>query len=156
FLLYAQRGWPRRRALALLAFGLLTAALSTPPSTAAIGQGKMHSPELFAVARLEQSFNGVAGTTSSTIFLILAAGVALVTVVALVRPRIATVVALGFAAAFMCALSVGAYSFDSKNTRSVRDAFSGSDPSWVDNLHAGPVRMVLTPNGISADPLEQM
>jgi hypothetical protein len=156
FLLYAQRGWPRRRALALLALGLVTAALTTPLTTAAIGEGKVHSPELFAVARFEQSFKGVAGTTSSAILLVLLAGTVLVTVAAFVRPRLATIAALAFAAAFMCALSVGAYAYDATNTTSVREAFSGGNPSWVDDVHAGKVEMVLTPGGISADPLEQM
>ncbi len=156
FLLYAQRGWPRRRALALLGLGLVTAALTTPLTTAAIAQGKVHSPELFAVARFEQSFKNVAGTTSLAIFLAVLAGVVLVTLLAFTRPKLATATALGFAAVFMGVLSIGAYAFDASNTTSVRQAFAGTNPSWIDDLHLGSVRMVLTPGGIMTDPLEQM
>jgi hypothetical protein len=136
--------------------GLLTAALTTPLTTAAIGLGKIHAPELFAVGRIEQSLNGNAGKTSSLIFLVILAGAVLVTVAAWARPKLATIIALTFAVACMGVLSVGAYSFDSTNTKSVRQAFAGSNPSWVDDLHLGPVRMVLTPNGLMADALEQM
>ncbi len=156
FFLYAARGWEHRRAFSLLALGLLTAALTTPLTTAAYGHGKVHSPELFAVARIEQAFNGVAGRTSSAIFLVLSGGVAVVTATAWLRPRLATAAAFVFAAACMGVLSVGAYAFDAANTRAVRQAFAGSDPSWIDNLHLGLVHMVLTPNDLTADPLEQM
>jgi hypothetical protein len=156
FLMYARQGWPRRRVFAVLGLALLTAAVTTPLTTVAFGQGKMHAPELFAVARIEQTFKGVAGTTSSAIFLVLLVGVALVTAAAWVKPKVATIVAIAFAGAFMTVLSVGAYAFDATNTSSVRDAFAGSDPSWVDNLHVGRVHMVITPNGVQADALEQM
>jgi hypothetical protein len=156
FLLYAQRGWPRRRILGLLSLGLLTTALTTPLTTAALGHGKVHSPELFAVGRMLQSFNGEAGKTSSAIVLTLFAGIALVTLAAWARPKLATVVALTFALSCMAVLSVAAYAFDSSNTKLVRQTFAGSNPSWVDELHLGPVHMVLTPNGLTADPLEQM
>ena len=156
FFLYAQRGWERRRVLTLAGLGLVAAALTTPLTTAAYGQGKIHAPELFAVARIEQAFHGVAGTTSSAFLLVLAGGIALVTACASVRPRLATVVAAAFAASFMAVLSVGAYAFDATNTREVRAAFAGPDPSWIDNLHLGMVSMVVTPNGLMTDPLEQM
>jgi 4-amino-4-deoxy-L-arabinose transferase-like glycosyltransferase len=156
FLLYAQRGWPRRRAVALLTLGLLTAALTTPLTTAAIGQGKIHAPELFAVGQIEQSFNNNAGKTSSLFFIALLVGAVLTTGAAWARPKVATIVALTFAVACMCVLSVAAYGFDSTNTKSVRAAFAGSNPSWVDELHLGPVQMVITPNGLMTDSLEQM
>ncbi len=156
FLLYAQRGWPRRRILGLVSLGLLTAALTTPLSSAAIGQGKMHAPELFAVARLQQAYNGLAGKTSDAIFLALLVGIVLVTVAAWARPKLGTIVAIVFAAAYMCALSVGAYAYDSANTHTVRAAFVGGNPSWVDELHVGKARLVMTPNGLMADELEQL
>jgi hypothetical protein len=56
----------------------------------------------------------------------------------------------------MLTISVAAYAFDSTNTRSVRELFSGSSPSWVDDLHVGKTRMLLTPNGLMTDALEQM
>jgi hypothetical protein len=156
FLLYAQRGWPRRRILALLSLGLLTATLTTPLTTTAFGHGKVHSPELFAVGRIEQSFGGDAGKTSLALFLALLIGMALVTGFAWARPKVATIAALAVAAGCMGGLSIAAYAFDATNTQSVRQAFSGSNPSWVDKLHPGPVHMILTPNGLMADALEQM
>jgi multisubunit Na+/H+ antiporter MnhG subunit len=156
FLLYAQRGWPRRRILGLVSLGLLTVALTTPLTSAAIGQGKVHSPELFAVARIQQAYNGLAGKTSDALFLGLFVGIVLVSAAAWARPKVATIVALVFAAGFMCVLSVGAYAFDSANTRLVRQTFVGSNPSWVDELHLGPVRMVLAPGGPMTDALEQL
>src|SRR5262249_40192734 len=144
FLLYAQRGWPRRRVLAGLAVLLLGATLISPLTTVAYGHGKVHAPELFAVARIEEAFNGEAGRTSSTIVLALFALTAATVVVAWLRPRLATGVALAGAVSFMGAVSVAAYSFDSSNTRAVRDMFAGSDPSWVDEAHAGKAQLLLT------------
>jgi hypothetical protein len=134
----------------------LTATLTTPLTTVAEGLGKIHSPELFAVGRIEESFAGQAGTVSSTIFIALFAGVVLVTAAAWARPKVATIAALALAAGCMGVVSLGAYAFDSTNTKSVRQAFSGSNPSWVDDLHLGRVHLVLTPNGLSTDALEQM
>jgi hypothetical protein len=156
FLLYADRGWARRRILGLVSLGLLTVALTTPLTSAAIGQGKIHAPELFAVARIQQAYNGLAGKTSDALFLGLLVGIVVVTLAAWARPKIATIVALAFAAAYMCVLSVGAYSFDSANTRNVRDTFVGNNPSWVDDLHLSNVRLVLTPQTPMTDALEQL
>lgn len=155
-LLYAQRGWPRRRILGLVSLGLLTVALTTPLTSAAIGQGKVHAPELFAVARIQQAYNGLAGKTSDALFLALLVGIVLVTVAAWARPKVATIVALAFAAAYMGMLSVGAYAFDSANTHAVRETFVGSNPSWVDELKLGKARLVMTPNGLMTDALEQL
>jgi hypothetical protein len=155
FLLYAQRGWPRRRVFAVLTLGLLTAALTTPLTTVAQGHGKVHSPELFAVGWFERSFTS-AGNASSAFFLILLAGVVLVIAAAWARPKVATIAALAVAAGCMGAVSVAAYAFDSANTRSVRQAFVGSNPSWVDELHLGHAHLLVTPNGLMADALEQM
>ena len=131
-------------------------ALTTPLTSAAIGQGKIHAPELFGVARIQQAYHGLAGKTSEALFLGLLVGIVLVTVAAWARPKVATILALAFAAAYMSVLSVAAYSFDSANTRLVRQTFVGSNPSWVDELHVGNVRMVQTPNGLMTDALEQL
>jgi hypothetical protein len=155
-LLYAQRGWPRRRLFAGLAVVLLGATLTSPLTTVAYGHGKVHAPELFAVARIEEAFNGEAGRTSSTIVLALFALTAATVAIAWLRPRLATGVALGGAVCFMGVISIAAYSFDSSNTRAVRDLFAGSNPSWVDEAHAGRAQLLLTPNGLMTDALEQL
>jgi len=156
FLLYADRGWPRRRFFALLIVGLVTVTLATPLTTVAFGHGKVHSPELFAIGRLEDLFHGNAGAASSLVVVVLA-GVSLVVVaISFVKPRVATIAALVGAAGVMVAFSLGAYSFDARNTTNVRNDFSGPTPSWVDDLHAGPAKMVLTPDDLVADSLEQL
>jgi hypothetical protein len=38
----------------------------------------------------------------------------------------------------------------------VRQAFVGSNPSWVDELHLGHAHLLVTPNGLMTDALEQM
>lgn len=156
FVLYAEQGWPRRRFFALAALGLVTSVLSSPLTTIAGGHGKVHSPELFAVGRLQQLVHDNAGTASLSIL----GGLALTTTVAVlasfVHRRVATTVALLGAAGVMVATSVAAYSFDARNTRNVRDVFAGPSPSWVDALHVGPARMIVLPDDLRTDSLEQL
>ena len=156
FALYAQQGWPRRRFYALGGFALVTCILSSPLTTIAAAHGKVHSPELFAVGRLQELVHDNAGTASVAILAGLAVAVLAAGLTSLVRPRAATVVALAGAACVMVATSVAAYSFDGRNTRNVRDAFAGSSPSWVDALHLGPARMIVLPNDLRTDSLEQL
>ena len=156
FLLYARRGWPWRREAAFLSLGLVTAALTTPLTTAAIGHGKIHAPELFAAARFEAAFKGDAGNASLAVVLPLIVLAALVAAAAAVRPRLAAAVALAAAAAVMTALGVGAYSFDGNDTHNVVQTFAGNDPSWVDALALGHVPLVTLPGATKTDTLEQM
>ncbi|MDX6484870.1 MAG: hypothetical protein QOF43_23, partial [Gaiellaceae bacterium] len=152
FLAYADRGWPRRVAHALLGLGIGVAILSTPLTSEAFG--KLHSPVLFAVRRLE-TWNADAGSVSQIVALSALALLAIVAAGTLV-PTVRTPLALSAAAAAMVALSIGAYSFDGNNTKAVRGAFVGDAPSWIDATGAHPVALVATPRGLMTDALEQL
>jgi len=156
FVLYAERGWPRRRFFALGSLALVTCILSSPLTTVAAAHGKVHSPELFAVGRLQQLLHNNAGTASLTILAALAVAAAAAALASFVHRRVATIVALTGAAAIMAATSVAAYSYDGRNTRNVRDVFAGPSPSWIDALHVGATRMIVLPDDLRTDSLEQL
>jgi hypothetical protein len=138
----------------VLGVALIAVAFITPLATLAEGRGKVHSPVLFAVGRLEQSA-GSAGTASVIVLLTVVAAMALV-VASTLRPPVAVAAALAIAGALMLVASIGAWSFDARNTHLLRDRFVGAHPSWVDDLHVGSTPIVLTPNGLRTDTLEQM
>lgn len=155
FLLYARRGWPRKAYQALIALALLACALVTPLTTMALGDGELHSPVLYAVVRLRAAMGDNAGTASVVVVLAAALFAAAVACVS-AWPRIRTPLALSAAAAFACATSVGAYSFDQITARQIKDAYAGPDPSWVDDAGVTGTRLVLIPGDMKTDALEQL
>jgi hypothetical protein len=152
FLVYAGRGWPNRAAHALLGVAAVAAVFSTPLTSEAFG--KLHSPVLFAVRRLEE-WNQNAGTVSEIIALSAVVLLALVLAAAQL-PKLRLGVALAACGAAMLALGAAAYSFDGGNTKRVRDAFVGATPSWIDASGVRPVALVATPGGLMTDSLEQL
>jgi hypothetical protein len=154
FLLYANRGWPKRLVHALLGVLVVVAVFSTPLTTEAFGPGKMHSPVLFAVTRLQLAA-GDAGTTSSIAALIVV-GALLLVLAASAVPAARTPVAVGAAGAVMLLTTVGAYAFDAGNTKAVRSTFVGADPAWVDALGTKNALLLATPGNLKTDTLEQL
>jgi hypothetical protein len=152
FLLYAQRGWPRRTAHALVSLGFLVAALLIPLTRYTVADANSHSAFLFALRRLGEVLSVNASSAASLAIVLAAAGaIGLVLLVSFVRPRAATPVAIALAIAATTAASVGAASYDARNTRWLHTLFLGSDPAWVDHANVGPSSMLLLPGTRSTD-----
>jgi hypothetical protein len=154
FGLYAARGWPWRKAHALLAAGLLCVTALVPLSGFTPGEGKTHSAVLLGFGRLELAVGDPGGAA-----LIVAAlgGLALlVAIAASFRPRIGTAVVVAVALVLTSAVGLAATSFDLGNTKRVRDALLPPDPSWVEHAVDGPVTLVRTPGGSRTQSLEQL
>jgi hypothetical protein len=154
FGLYAARGWPWRKAHALLAAGLLCVTALVPLSGFTPGEGKTHSAVLLGFGRLELAAGDPGGAA------LLAAGLGglalLVSIAASFRPRLGTPVVLAVALVLTSALGLAATSFDLGNTKRVRDALLPPDPSWVEHAVDGPVTLVRTPGGSRTQSLEQL
>lgn len=155
FLIYTRRGWPLRTYQALLAGMLLAASLITPLTTMALNDGELHSTVLYAVVRLRHAVSDNAAS-ASLIFVgaaaLLAAGVAVLSR----WPRVRTQFALAGAAVFVCATSVGAYSFDQITAHKIHDHYAGPVPSWVDASGLKGTWLVLLPGDLKTDALEQL
>ena len=150
FSLYASRGWPWRRPLALLTALTATAAAVVPLAGWAAGQGSAQSLVLTALRRLE-AVTGDVGLASLLVALAATALAIVVTVVAFVRPRHATAVALSLAAAGMLATTAAAAAFYHESREALRASFLAADPSWVDGLTDGPVTLLAAPRSTSPD-----
>jgi hypothetical protein len=150
FLLYAQRGWPWRRAHALAGLTLVVAALARPLEEYTVGDAYGDSPYLFALKRLGQIFDDGATAALATVMAAAAATI-IVLVFSFLKPRAAAPAALGLALAATAAASAGAVSFDLRNTRTIHDQVLGGNPTWVDDAHVGPSSMLVLPGSRSVD-----
>ncbi|HSC93303.1 MAG TPA: hypothetical protein VLB86_16740 [Gaiellaceae bacterium] len=150
FLVLARRGFPWRRALAVLALAMLALSARVPLSGYTVAQGKDDSPTLRAVLRLEQEL-GIG--TGSLVVAALAAGLSLVAIA--VAWRRLTVVALAAAVLTTSAIGAGALSYDRLNAASLR-ATQPADRSWVDAAGLGDVTFVQLPEGDRAKVFEQL
>ncbi len=140
FALYASRGWPHRRALALLAAATVALVALVPVTFATASTMKIQSPFLFAAFRLEQALES-AGYGA----LVLAALVTALVVVMLLcsrRPAQGTAVTLGLATAFCALASLGAMALDLESTSNVRERFLPAERSWVDRAGLEDVALV--------------
>jgi hypothetical protein len=153
FGLFASRGWPARRAHALLAAGAVAASAIVPLPVHSSDTAKTQSAFLFGAQRVEQ-WLGENGSGLLAIALvaaalsIAAAGIAL-------RPRVATPAVLVVAVCFCAATSVLAVEYDRRNTAAVRHAFLPGQPSWVDEAGVGEVALVRG-LGSKTDAMEQL
>jgi hypothetical protein len=141
FALYAARGWPLRKAHALLVGGMLLLSVRFPLSEFSAVGGLRHSPVLQALTRLEISVGSVG--TAALVFAIAAGALC---AVLLVLPRLgggrASVAAFALAALSSTALCAGAISFDARNAQDVVGKYFPSDLSWVDAQGLGDVALV--------------
>jgi hypothetical protein len=145
FALYASRGWPHRRALALLAVGVLAIVAAVPVTFATAATMKIQSPFLFGAFRLERALESP-GNGALVVALTVSALVAVMLACSRL-PVNGPVIALALATAFCALASLGAAALDLEGTRQVRDRFLPAERSWIDEaglddvalLHAFPL-----------------
>lgn len=150
FLLYAQRGWPRRTMHALVALALVVAALRIPLAGYVVGDQFEHSAFLFGLRRLAELMTS---TSNASLAIVVAAAVATAVVLAMTRlvPRRAAAVAVAIAIAGSAAASVGATSLDVGNTRAIYNTELDGHPTWVDDANAGTAELLLLPGAAGAE-----
>ncbi len=141
--LHADRGWPWRRAHALLAAVLFIAVATVPLSGWAAAGGNAHSLVLTGLLELER----LAGSPGTGALVLAAVAGALALGATVLRFRAVATLAI----AFCVATSVLATAFDVSNTRAIRAAFLPAGPEWV----RGDATLVLGPLAGRTDTLEQ-
>jgi hypothetical protein len=153
FGLFASRGWPARRAHALVAAMAVIAAAAVPLVFDAADAGGRHSAFLFAVHRLDQ----LLGHAESGSLAAAGVGALLALSVAVLgrRPGMATPAAFALALGFCTAGSALAFDFDRRNSSAVRAAFLPSESSWIDEAALGDVALVRG-LGLKTDAMEQL
>jgi hypothetical protein len=155
FGLCMQRVGAGRRAVPLLAFGLLLLSARVPISGYTVSDSKQDSPFLFAVFKLEKIID--VGNGSLTVAILAALlSVAACAVALAPRRRAATAAAFALSIGVLVAVSAASVSFDNENTRMIQASFLGGDVSWVDHSALGPVDVVQTDGTPSERTLEQL
>ncbi len=150
-----QRAGAGRRAVPLLAFGLLLLSARVPLSGYTVSDSKQDSPFLFAVFKLEKIVD--VGNGSLTVALVAALLSVAACAVALARRRgTAAAAALALCIGVLVAVSAASDSFDNENTRLIRASFLPADVSWVDHAGLGPVDVVQTDGTPSERTLEEL
>jgi hypothetical protein len=153
FALAFTRGRNALRAAILVSFGILLLTMHIPLSGYTAAHGKDDSPTLTAMLRLEQ----LVTTGNGSLLVALAALVlALVGAALLYRPRFGAAAGLGLAVLVGSALSLGAHSFDGRNTHKLRTYDMPADARWVDHAHLNHVALVETPGSIAPHALEAL
>ncbi|HEY7207035.1 MAG TPA: hypothetical protein VH416_02245 [Gaiellaceae bacterium] len=154
FGLYASRGWPYRRAHAVLAVGLLVLSARVPLSRWAQPGQDDHSPLLLGVQQVERLLGGNAA--GAGLVAGLAGALALGAIAASLRPRHGTAAVLVLAVALSGAALATAWTFDTANSRAVLHRYLPVEPSWIDAAHAGPVTLLTAPGGRTTAAEEQL
>lgn len=127
FALHADRGWPWKRAHALIAAALLTIAAAAPMSGWAAAGQNAHSLVLTGLLRVE----ALVGSPGSGALLVAAVAGALSLAAIACAWRGATVVVAVLSVSFCIAASAFATSFDVQNSRNVRAAFLPAGEGWA-------------------------
>lgn len=151
FALHASRGWPHRRALALLAAGLVAVSTRVPLSGFSAADRKTGSPTLIAQSRLEQVLGDV-GLASLLVALLIGA-LLVVLVAASRRPRVATPLALGLTLVLCTVTYAGVVSDSVANAENTQRSLFGPDPSFVDSSGVEGTALVQTassPHGVAS------
>jgi hypothetical protein len=139
FAVYAQRGWPWRRAHALGCGGMLVLAATVPLSGYAVKAGKQHATFLFAVTRAEELLGGIG---SGALAFGATAGALSAAAAALAWSRRATVAVTALAVAACMASAALAASYDFRYDAAVRRDYLPADKSWVDHSGARNVALL--------------
>lgn len=154
FALYARRGLPGRRFVAVFCAGFVAVSASVPLSGYTIGDGKQDSPLLFAVFRLEKLFEGAGGGSLAVALCADALCALAIGITALGRRALP----LGLAATTVVfgAVSLGAYSVDRSNAAEIRSDYLPADREWIDHAGLGDVALIETPGAEFGRALEQL
>jgi hypothetical protein len=147
------RGRKARRTAVLIAFGILLLSLRIPLSGYTAVHGKDDSPTLIAMMRLEQLVTTANGSLTVALVTIV---LALVGAAVLFRPRFGAALGLTLAVVAGGALSLGAHSFDARNTRQLRTHDMPADARWVDHAKLGHVALVQAPGSVAPHALEAL
>ena len=126
FALHADRGWPLRRAAALLAAGMLLLSAIVPLSGWAAAGRNAHSLFLTGVLKVESLVGSPGG--GALFVATVAALLSLISIVCVWRGATYIIAPLGVA--FCIAASVFATSFDVQNSRNVKASFLPAGADW--------------------------
>lgn len=151
FALYAKHGYPGRRAVLAISLLLVVLAARLPISAYVAGLGRVDSPFLNSIYRLQPMFS----VASASLLVALVATLALVAAVVVSR-RGGGTAALCIAIALLGISSIGAVAQDSKEAQGVQRELVPSPATWVDGAHVGPVALVQTEGAQQADATEQL
>jgi hypothetical protein len=151
FGLYAKHGYPGKRAVLAIAAVLFLVSARLPLAGYVAGTGKVDSPFLVAVSRLQPTIN----IGDAAFLCALAAAAALVGAVAVSR-RGGGTAALVAAVAIVALMSVGAVLQDGAESRGVQRELVMSPRDWVDQAHVGPVTLIQTRGAQQAAAVEQL
>jgi Dolichyl-phosphate-mannose-protein mannosyltransferase len=152
FGLSLRHGGRARGAIALIAVALIAVSARVPLSGYTDVHGRQDSPFLIGVHR----FDELLGNANAS--LTVAAVVALLALLAIgvaYRPRLG-VPALALVGAFLGAVSLGAWSLDSRYANAARTTYLPADARWVDHAGLGDVTLLNTPGSKREIALEQM
>ena len=152
FGLSLRHGGRARGAVALIAVGMIAVSARVPLSGYTDVHGRQDSPFLIGVHR----FDELVGHANAS--LTVAAVVAVLAVLAIgvaYRPRLG-VPALVLVGAFLGAVSLGAWSLDSRYANAARTTYLPEDAQWVDHARLGDVTLLHTPGSKREIALEQM
>ncbi len=152
FGIWAKRGAPWKRGVALVTLLMLLFSMRVPLSGYVAAHGKDGSPLLGGVLRLEQLV-GVAN--GSFIVAIAAAVLSLIGLAITFRPRFAPA-GISLAVIAMVAVSWFAHSFDQRNAQMLRTGDLPGDVQWVDHAGVKNVALLTLPNSDRALSLEHL
>jgi hypothetical protein len=152
FGLSLRRGGRARLAVFGLAAALIAVSARFPLSGWTDEHGRMDSPFLMGVYRLEASIGYANGSLLvAVVVALLAAGAAAVAY----RPR-TWPVALAAVGVLLAAVGLGAWKLDSRFAQRARDTYFPADARWVDHSGLGEVTVLNTPGSRRELTLEQM
>jgi hypothetical protein len=147
------RGRNTIRAAVLVSFGIVLLSLHVPLAGYVAAHGKDDSPTLTAVLRLEQVTTTANG---SLIVALVTVVLALIGAAVLLRPRFGAVAGLALAVAAGAALSLGAHSFDARNSSFLRAHDIPADARWVDHANLKHVALLEPPGSVAPHALEAL
>ena len=149
--LWFARGRPYARVVAVSAGVLLLISLRVPASGYAFGTGKVDSPLLWAVSRLELGI----GIGNASLALAVGLGAATVVAIAACFLRRGFTLAFGSTLVAFAAISVGAYGHVLSNADIVRARDLPAHARWVDRAGFEDVALLQTPGGTRRSAMEQ-
>jgi hypothetical protein len=153
FGLWARREERRKLAVFALAAGLFVPAVLVPLSGYAGRLGKVDSPFLWAVSRLELA----AGPGNAALAVSLAAAALSAAAVGLTRAREWTApLGLGLILVVFGVLSAGAFSRVSNISELMREQRLPADPGWIDRAELADVALLQTPGGSRTGAAQQL